>query len=104
MTDPLAIRRDELLARCAGQRVELALDLQALRAPAHTGKPFAIGTAALLGAQLLAHVRANKRLALGAVLALAFIRPARLLRVARLAASGWRMAQSGMGLLARLRR
>jgi hypothetical protein len=99
MTDPLSLRREELLARCAEQRVELALDLQALRAPAEGGRPFAAGAAALLGARVLAH----PRLAVAAALALAFIRPARLLRVTRFAASGWRIARGGLGLVARFR-
>src|SRR5438067_13807983 len=95
MTDLLALRRQELIARCAEQRVELALDLQALRAPAGAGRPFAFSAAALLGARLLA----DRRLALGAVgaaLALVVIRPARLLRLGRLAASGWRIARRGV--------
>lgn len=102
MTDSLAVRREALLARCAQQRVQLALDVQALRAPARTGRPFARDVAGMLGARLLA----DKRLVLGAAgaaLALAVIRPARLLRAATLLTAGWRMAQNGMGLVARFR-
>jgi hypothetical protein len=102
MTDSLAIRRRELLARCAGQRAELALDLQALRTTGGAGRPVAWGTAAMLGARLLA----NRRLALGAAgatLGLALLRPARVLRVVRFAASGWRLARAGMALAARYR-
>lgn len=100
MSDRLALRRQKLLARCAEQRVELALDLHALRASGHHARPLAKSAIAVLGTRLLA----NKRLALGTVLALVLIRPARLLRVARLAASGWRIARQGLALAARFRR
>jgi hypothetical protein len=96
----LSSRRAALIARCAEQRLMLAGEL--LTFPKPGMRPFAGGLAALLGARLLA----NKRLALGvasAALGLAVLRPARLLRVARFAASSWRMAQKGMTLLARCR-
>lgn len=103
MTDPLALRRQELLARCAEQRVDLALEVHALRASGENARPLAVSALGLLGARLLA----NRRLALGVAggaLGLALLRPARLVQLARMAASGWRMARGGMALAARLRR
>jgi len=102
MTDSLAIRRQELLVRCAAQRVDLALEVHALRAPGTAARPLAASAAGLLAAKLLA----NKRLALGvagAGLGLLLIRPARLMRVTRLAAAGWRAARQGLALVAHLR-
>ncbi len=98
-SDALAARRRELAARCAEQRVGLAYELKALRRPAALVLPPA-------AAQLLARVQANRQLAYGAagaVLALALVRPRRLQRLARLAASGWRIARQGLALAARYR-
>ena len=94
----LAARRAQLIDRCAEQRVNLAVELQALSTPQHAMHP-------LVG-QVLARVLEHKRLALGVlgtVLGLAVTRPARLLRAAGLLASGWRMARNGMALVARYR-
>ena len=102
MTDTLALRRQELLARCAEQRVELALEVQAVRAAQPHSHPLAAGAIALAGARLLA----NRRVALGAAgaaLALVLVRPARLARLARMAASGAALARQGLELVARFR-
>lgn len=106
MTDtPLAARRQALIDRCAEQRINLVLDLRALRGE-DEGHPLASGALGLLAARLLAGLLANKRLAMGvasAVAGLALVRPRRLAHLVRLAASGMRLARSGMGLVARFR-
>jgi hypothetical protein len=59
-----------------------------------------------LGGALLAGLVANKRLVLGVlgtVAGIALARPARVLRIVRFAASGWRMVQSGLAFAARYR-
>jgi hypothetical protein len=91
----LAARRAELVERCAEQRSALADDLQSLRPSNALGHPIA------------GYLVGNKKLVLGALggtLALALLRRKPLLALAGSAMSGWRMAQSGLAMLAQLRR
>jgi hypothetical protein len=91
----LAARRAELVERCAEQRSTLADDLQLLRPSNALGHPIA------------GYLVGNKKLVLGALgttLALALLRRKPLLALAGSAMSGWRMAQSGLAMLAQLRR
>jgi hypothetical protein len=91
----LAARRAELVERCAEQRAGLADGLQSLR------------PAALFGHPVAGYVVGHKKLVLGALggtLALALLRRKPLLALAGSAMSGWRMAQSGLAMLAQLRR
>jgi hypothetical protein len=91
----LAARRAELVERCAEQRSALADGLQSLRPSNALGHPIA------------GYLVGNKKLVLGALggtLALALLRRKPLLALAGSAMSGWRMAQSGLAMLAQLRR
>ena len=91
----LAARRAELVDRCAEQRTALAVELQSLRPSNALGHPLA------------GYVVGHKKLvlgALGATLGLALMRRKRLLAVAASGMSAWRMAQSGLAMLAQLRR
>jgi hypothetical protein len=96
MNNPtLAARRAELVERCAEQRTGLAYELQSLRPSAMFGFPVA------------GYVVGHKKLVLGALgagLSIALLRPKRLLALAGSAMSAWRMAQSGLAMLAQFRR
>jgi hypothetical protein len=91
----LAARRAELIERCAEQRTGLAYELQSLRPSSVFGFPVA------------GYVVGHKKLVLGALgagVGLALLRRKRLLAVAGSAMSAWRMAQSGLAMLAQFRR
>lgn len=91
----LAERRRELAQRCAEQRTGLAYELQALRPSAIIDNPVA------------GYVASHKKLVLGglaAVIGLAFTRKKRLGGIVASAMSAWRVAQAGLGMLARYRR
>jgi hypothetical protein len=94
MNKPLSARRKELIERCAEQRTSLAYELKALRPSNALNHPIA------------AYIVGNKKLVLGAAsaaLGLALLRRKRLLAVAGSAMAAWRMARSGLALLARYR-
>jgi hypothetical protein len=91
----LAARRAELVERCAEQRTGLAYELQSLR------------PSSLLAHPVAGYVVGHKKLAmgaLGAVLGLALVRRKRLLALTGSAMSAWRMAQTGLAMLAQFRR
>jgi len=91
----LAERRRELAQRCAEQRTGLAFELQALRPSSIIDNPVA------------GYVASHKKLVLGglaAVIGLAFTRKKRLGGIVASALSAWRVAQAGLGMLARYRR
>lgn len=91
----LAARRAELVERCAEQRTGLAYELQSLRPSSLAGFPVA------------GYIAGHKKLVLGVLgagLSLALLRRHRLLAVAGSAMSVWRMAQSGLAMLAQFRR
>jgi hypothetical protein len=91
----LAARRAELIERCAEQRTGLAYELQSLR------------PSSMLGFPVAGYVVGHKKLVLGALgagVGLALLRRKRLLAVAGSAMSAWRMAQSGLAMLAQFRR
>jgi hypothetical protein len=95
MNKSLSARRKELIERCAEQRTGLAYELKALRPSNALSHPIA------------GYIVANKKLVLGAggaALGLALLRRKRLLAVAGMAMSAWRMAQGGLAMLAQLRR
>jgi hypothetical protein len=94
----LATRRQQLLERCAEQRSSLVYEYHAFADPQAGVSP--------LAGQLLPRLLEHKRLVLGVAgtaLGLALARPARMLRLIRLAASGWRMARHGLAVVARYR-
>jgi len=90
----LAARRAELVERCAEQRTGLAYELRTLRPSAMLGHPVA------------GYLVGHKKLVLGtlgAALGLALLQRKRLLAVAGSAISAWRIARSGLAMLARYR-
>ncbi|WP_322404069.1 hypothetical protein [Massilia luteola] len=92
----LTARRAALIEQCAGQRVGLAYELDALRP-----------SKALAGNPLAGYVAANRKLVLGAagaVLGLVLMRRKRLAGVATSALSVWKMARGALGVVAQLRR
>jgi hypothetical protein len=91
----LAARRAELVERCAEQRTGLTYELRALR------------PSALLDHPLAGYLAGHRKLvlgALGAVAMLALTRRKRLLALTGSAMSAWRMAQSGLAMLAQYRK
>jgi hypothetical protein len=91
----LAERRRQLVDRCAEQRTGLAFELQALRPSAIIDNPVA------------GYVASHRKLVLGGlavVIGLAFTRKRRLKGIVASALSAWRVAQAGLGMLARYRR
>lgn len=91
----LAERRRELIQRCAEQRTGLAFELQALRPSAIIDNP------------VTSYVAGHKKLVLGglaAVVGLALTRKKRVGGMVASAMSAWRVAQAGLGMLARYRR
>jgi hypothetical protein len=90
----LAERRRQLIERCAEQRTGLAFELQALRPSAIIDNPVA------------SYVASHRKLVLGGlavVIGLALTRKKRLGGIVASALSAWRVAQAGLGMLARYR-
>ena len=91
---PLVARREALLAQCAQQRAELAAQLQAVR---HSATPISMSES------LLAILRQHKLLAIGGTLALAFIKPRRLIAGLEMGLVGWGMWQKFAPTLQKIR-
>jgi hypothetical protein len=90
----LEARREALLAQCSRQRAELAAEMQTLR---HAATPSGIG------ASLLSTLWHNKLLAIGGALALAFIKPRRLIPGLEAGLIGWEMWKNAAPIVQKVR-
>lgn len=90
---PLAQRREELIARCAQQRGELAMDIAELRSP--------LGEGGVRGF-LVGHKKPTLAVA-GVVLGLVATQPKRALKLAAAGLSAWKLAQKVLPMIAAAR-
>lgn len=90
---PLAQRREELVALCAQQRGELALEIAELRSPLDHGG---------VRGYLMGHKKSTLAIA-GVVLGIVATQPKRALKLAAAGLSAWKVAQKVLPMIAAAR-